>query len=193
VSIPNDFERPKKKAPAALLAAQVRFKPGKVGRRICKAKRRRDGGQCGHLAAHGFDTCAYHHRGIWGRIKKLGHKRCAAKRVKRPQGQCGQLCAPGEDVCSYHVRARAAGTLVLMPAGQRERYTRSRVKRAAPPKRASPVLAYAAPRELRATSTWRMARGTREQAALVQAWAQRDTSPEAWRAMVRRMHERGAT
>jgi hypothetical protein len=192
MSIPHDFERPKKKAPAALLAAQVRFKPGKVGRPICKAMTRA-GKRCGHLAAHGFDTCALHHRGIWARLQKLGHKRCAAKRVKRPQGQCGRLCAPGDDVCSYHAQARAAGTLVLMPAGQRERYTRSRVTRAAPPKRASPALAYAAPRELRATSTWRMARGTREQAALVEAWAQRDTSPEAWRAMARRIHGRGAT
>lgn len=185
-----DEFRPKKAAPAALLAAQVRFKPGHPGRAICTSTTKQ-GKRCGHLAAHGMATCYVHHASTRARLLKLGRPRCAAWRIKRPQAQCGQLCAPGRDLCYAHVAAQAQGTLVLTPAGQRERYTLAR-SRAAPPKRTSPRLAHAAPRELRALPVWRMCSGQRERAALVEAWAQRGEHPEAWRAILRRVTGRGA-
>ena len=192
----SDYDgfRQKKDIPAALRAAQVRFKPGHPGREICTATTRQ-GKRCGHLAAHGMATCYVHHAGTRARLLKLGRPRCAAWRIKRPQAQCGQLCAPGRDLCYAHVAAEAQGTLVLTPTGQRERYTHAhdaRYAHAAPLKRTSPRLAHAAPRELRALPVWRMCSGQRERAALVEAWVQRGEHPEAWRAIVRRVTGQGA-
>lgn len=83
--------------------------------------------------------------------------------------------------------------------GQRVKRVPKRVVHNARPKRkrASPVLAHAAPRALRALPVWRACAGQRERAALVQAYMQRNEHPDTWRAMVRdvlaRARENGRT
>ena len=189
MSSPDTIDRPKPKRtlPAACAAAAVKFLPGWPGRKRCTSTKR-DGTPCGMLAAHGQDTCTVHHRQMRARLLTVRRARCPVLRVKRPPCQCAKPVTSGS-VCGHHARQAARGVpLVLVPAGQRVAHMPPRPPK---PKRASPVLAHAAPRELRALPAWRACTGQRERAALVQAYMARDTHPEAWRAMVRALHERG--
>lgn len=70
-----------------------------------------------------------------------------------------------------------------VPAGQRVRYMRERTQRKRTGQRIHEHMRVA-PRELARLPVWRMA-SAGQRVALVDAWHTRDTSPEAWRAVVR--------
>lgn len=197
----HEHPKPKRKAPAALLAAQVRFKPGHAGLAKCTAIARGTGKRCGHIAAHGLATCRFHHAGTRARLLKSGLARCEAWTWKRPAHQCANAAKPGTGgLCTMHARLAAQGHtdargrgFMRTPAGQRVKRVPKRVPHNAhppKPKHMSPVLAHAAPRELRALPVWRVCTGQRERAALVQAYMQRDVHPDTWRKAVRDVHER---
>lgn len=187
--------KPKRTAPAALLAAQVRFLPGWPGRKRCKSKRRRDGEPCQLLAAHGMDTCHVHHSGMRARLLTLRRARCEAWTWKRPSRQCKHAAAKGSHLCAWHARlaaeghtdARGRGFMLVSP-GQRQRHRPKLAKPVTPHERdhrQARGRARTVPPELGALSVWRMCTGQHDRAALVNAWAQRDTSPGLWREAVR--------
>jgi hypothetical protein len=107
-----------------------------------------------------------------------------------PAVEGGCLCTTHARLAAQgHTDARGRG-LVLVSAGQRERYVGKRVTCAAPHKRdhvQAVEQVRAAPHELGALPVWRMCTGQRERAALAGAWAQRDTHPGAWRDAVRKV------
>lgn len=184
MSSPDTNERPKRPMPAKLILNRKPFRPGHPGLKRCTSITKA-GKPCGHLAAHGQETCYIHHRQIRARLHTLRRERCPVLRIKRPQCQCTRPVARGSTsgVCTWHATLAARGVpLVLVPAGQRVARMPPRERK---PKRASPMLAHAAPRELRALPVWRACAGQRERAALVSAYLQRDVHPDTWRAAVR--------
>lgn len=192
----TDTARPKRRAPAAWLAAmrRVSFQPGKPGKIMCSAPKR-DGNPCGNLAVKGSRACQHHGGGRVRHRLRTMRPRCCAQTVDG--AQCEHVAMEGsqydrkpnrDGLCARHARRLAEGLPVTrMHAGQRVPYMRAPATRgsASAHGNARTYMSEAPPPELRATEAWRRASTLAQRAALLRAWEQRETSPALWRQAVR--------